>query len=276
MVHPYYEKGDFKLIKGDSIDILEKLPEDSVDVIFADPPYFLSNDGVTCKSGEMVSVNKGKWDKSDGFQKDYEFTRMWIQKCKKVLKKDGTIWISGTLHVIFKVGCILEELNYKILNDIIWFKPNAPPNLACRYFTHSHETIIWARHSPEAKHKFNYQSMKTWDVSNDLINKQGKQMRSVWSIPLTPQTEKEHGRHPTQKPLELLMRIVAASSDEGDLVLDPFNGSGTTGIAATLLNRKYIGIELDQSYLDLTIKRHKAALQEKATAKTIRSLDAFI
>jgi site-specific DNA-methyltransferase (adenine-specific) len=276
MADSYYESGDFKLYNADSLNFLDELPDCFVDMIFADPPYFLSNDGVTCQSGQMVSVNKGDWDKSEGFANDYDFTKSWIQKCRRVLKPQGTIWISGTQHIIFKVGTILEELGFKLMNDIIWFKPNASPNLACRYFTHSHETIIWAKKDPDAKHIFNYEVMKNWDVSNDNINNQGKQMRSVWGIPLTPQKEKTNGHHPTQKPMELLMRIVQSSTNEGDLVLDPFNGSGTTGIVAEKLNRKYIGVDLEKEYLDLTIKRHKEIVQEKNSLKKVRKLTDFL
>lgn len=259
----YYEKSHVRLIHGDSFEILDQLPENSVQAIFADPPYFLSNDGITCHAGRMVSVNKGEWDKSEGFENDYEFTKSWISRCKRVLAENGTIWISGTHHVIYKVGFILEELGFKLLNDIVWFKPNASPNLACRYFTHSHETVLWAKKNPDAKHIFNYEAMKNWDVSKDPINNQGKQMRSVWSIPLTPKREKTHGKHPTQKPLELLLRIITSSTNEGDLVLDPFNGSGTTAIASEMLNRDYIGIELEKEFLDLTIARHSEILQKK-------------
>ncbi len=272
----YYEKSAIKLIHGDSLALLDTFPENSVQMIFADPPYFLSNDGITCQAGKMVSVNKGKWDKSEGFQKDYDFTKSWISKCKRILNETGTIWISGTLHIIYKVGCILEELGFKLLNDIVWFKPNASPNLACRYFTHSHETILWAKKDPDAKHIFNYDAMKSWDVSKDLINNQGKQMRSVWSIPLTPQREKVNGKHPTQKPLELLLRIIKASTNEGDLILDPFNGSGTTGMAAEILNRKYIGIDLEKEYLDLTIARHAELLKKHDQSKFRRKLGDFV
>ena len=159
------------------------------------------------------------------------------------------------MHNIYQVGYALQMLDYQILNEISWFKPNAPPNLSCRYFAHSHETIIWARKEKESKHKFNYEIMKKWD---DKISESGKQMRSVWWIPLTPQQEKKSGKHPTQKPLELLKRIVLSTTDKGDLVLDPFNGSGTTGVVSKLYNRRYIGIDLDKRYLDLTVKRIKA------------------
>jgi len=251
----YYNSNDLELYKGDCIDILKDIPDNSIDLIFADPPYFLSNGGISCKAGKMVSVNKADWDKSKGIDKDFEFTFDWLSECKRVLKDTGSIWISGTMHNIYQVGFALQKLDYKILNEISWFKPNAPPNLSCRYFAHSHETLIWARKDQESRHKFNYDLMKEWD---DKISESGKQMRSVWNIPLTPQQEKKSGKHPTQKPIELLKRIILSTTEKGDLVLDPFNGSGTTGLVSKLYNRRYIGIDLEKTYLDLTLKRIKA------------------
>ena len=254
-MEPYYKKDNFHLLKGSCLDILPKLKKDLVTTIFADPPYNLSNGGITCKAGKRVSVNKGDWDKSKGFEKDYDFTYNWLKLCRDVLKPHGTIWVSGTPHSIYQVGHALQSLDYHVLNEITWFKPNAPPNLGCRCFTHAHETIIWAKKSKKAKHKFNYGLMKKWD---DKISPKGRQMRSIWNIPLTSLKEKEHGRHPTQKPIELLKRIIASSSDKKDLILDPFNGSGTTGIVAHKLGRKYIGIELEKEFLDLTKKRFES------------------
>jgi len=251
----YYKENGFKLYRGNCLKVLPKIKEKSVDLIFADPPYFLSNGGISCKAGKMVSVNKGKWDKSNGFDKDYKFNLAWLSACKRILKDDGTIWISGTRHNIFKIGFALEKLGFEILNEISWFKPNAPPNLSCRYFAHSHETLLWARKSKKSKHKFNYELMKNWDVEKDKINNPGKQMRSVWSIPLTPPNEKLEGGHPTQKPIELLKRIIVSSSNKGDIVLDPFNGSGTTGIVSKMMGRKYIGIDKEKEFLDMTLKR---------------------
>jgi site-specific DNA-methyltransferase (adenine-specific) len=248
----YYNSFDFNLFKGNCIDILKEFPENSFDLIFADPPYFLSNNGISCKAGKMVSVNKAKWDVSSGFEKDFNFNLNWLSEVKRVLKNDGTIWISGTMHNIYQIGYGLQKLNYQILNEITWFKPNAPPNLSCRYFTHSHETLLWARKNKYSKHKFNYDLMKKWQ---DKISESGKQMRSVWSIPLTAKHEKINGHHPTQKPIELLKRIILSSTKKDDLVLDPFNGSGTTGIVSKMYNRKYIGIDLENKYLDITIKR---------------------
>jgi len=252
MTSLYHKNKNIELHHGDCIKVLNSLPEKSVDLIFADPPYFLSNGGISCKAGKMVSVNKADWDKSKGVTKDFEFTLQWLDACQRVLKDNGTIAISGTLHNIFQVGFGLQYLDFKIMNDITWFKPNAPPNLSCRYFAHSHETIIWAKKDKKAKHKFNYKIMKEYD---DKITPSGKQMRSVWHIPLTPQKEKQEGKHPTQKPKELLKRIILAASDKGDVVLDPFNGSGTTGVVAKELGRKYIGIDKEEEFLKLTIKR---------------------
>ncbi|MBN1274717.1 site-specific DNA-methyltransferase [Candidatus Woesearchaeota archaeon] len=257
MVEPYFKAPDFYLYHGDALQLLDQIKPESVTTIFADPPYNLSNGGISCKAGKMVSVNKADWDKSKGFSEDFKFTLAWIRKCKKVLKPNGTIWISGTPHNIYQVGFALQGAGFKILNEIIWYKPNAPPNLSCRYFAHAHETILWARKDPKAKHIFNYDIMKEYD---DKFTPSGKQMRSLWHIPITPQTEKTHGKHPTQKPLELLRRIILASSNEEDIILDPFNGSGTTGVAAKMLGRKYVGIDQEKNYLEITKKRFKSQL----------------
>ncbi|MFX0041057.1 MAG: DNA-methyltransferase, partial [Candidatus Heimdallarchaeota archaeon] len=176
---------------------------------------------------------------------------------KKVLKENGTIWISGTLHNIYKVGYLLEKNEYDIINSIVWYKPNAPPNLSCKYFTHSHEVVLWARNSKKSQHIFNYEKMKIWNNPKDKLKNKDKQMRSVWSIPLIPKEEKEFGKHPTQKPLELLNRIISSSSNEEDWVLDPFVGSGTTGIVCSILNRKFIGIDSNIEYLEVAINRFR-------------------
>ncbi|TFF92895.1 MAG: site-specific DNA-methyltransferase [Promethearchaeota archaeon] len=270
MNQAYFKEDDFVLYLGDVFKILKSFDDQRFDLIFADPPYFLSNDGITCKSGKMTSVNKGKWDKSQGFTQDVEFTTEWLKQCRRVLKEDGSIFISGTLHIIYKIGYLLEKLGYDIINDIVWFKPNAPPNLSCKYFTHSHEIILWARKTEESKHTFNYESMKYWNNPKDKLKNKDKQMRSVWSIPLLSKSEKEFGKHPTQKPIEVLNRIIAAASNEGDWVLDPFVGSGTTGLVANVLKRKFIGIDINQKYLDLTIKRYKDQNKEDLLFKTPR------
>ena len=244
----YYNKNNFKLILGDSLEELKKIKKNSVDMIFADPPYFLSGDGISCSGGKMVSVNKGDWDKKIGIEEKHQFNREWVRLCYDLLKDDGTIWISGTLHNIYSIGMALEQEGFKIINNITWKKLNPPPNISCRYFVHSTETILWAKKDiKKAKHKFNYELMKEL---ND-----GKQAKDVWESSLTKPSEKKCGKHPTQKPLAILEKLILASTDEGDLILDPFNGSGTTGIAANKLKRKYIGIDKEKKYLDLTIKR---------------------
>lgn len=246
---PYYQSKDgrFSLLHGDCLQVLADIPSESVDMIFADPPYFLSNGGITCQSGKMVSVNKGSWDASRGVQENHEFNLSWLEACKNVLKPDGTIFVSGTHHVIFSVGYAMQQLGFKLLNDITWYKVIPPPNLSCRYFTHSTETIIWAARDVRAKHYFDYPAMKAENG--------GKQMQSLWNLIPPRKAEKRFGKHPTQKPLALLERIVRAASAEDALVLDPFSGSGTTGIAAARLGRRYIGIEMDEQHLDQTILR---------------------
>ena len=252
---PYFSENNFVLYNGDSLTLLKELPENSIDMIFADPPYNLSNGGFTVHAGRMVSVNKGDWDKSNGFAKDYEFHYKWMEACKRVLKPHGTLWVSGTYHSIYQCGHALQSLGYHILNDISWFKPNASPNLSCRYFTASHETLIWARKDKKAKHIFHYSLMKNGNWSEDQLKKPGLQMRSVWAMGTPKPEEKKFGKHPTQKPIDLLKRIVLASTNEGDVVLDPFTGSSTTGLASILNNRKFIGIDNEKDYLDLSIKR---------------------
>ncbi len=253
----YYDDPEhsLRLLKGNCIEILNQARENSVDMIFADPPYFLSNGGITCHAGRMVSVNKGKWDKSKGVEENHKFTLEWLRACQRVLKPNGTIWVSGTTHIIYSVGFAMQELGYKILNDIIWYKRNAPPNLSCRYFTHSTEIVLWAAKNEKSKHYFDYQLMKKMN--------QGKQMRNVWEISAPPAEEKKFGKHPTQKPVELLKRIILASTKGDDLVLDPFCGSSTTGVAAVLLNRKYVGIDLEDEYLAVSVKRLKEAIVKK-------------
>jgi site-specific DNA-methyltransferase (adenine-specific) len=240
--------------------VLNQFPENHFDMIFADPPYMLSNGGFTVHAGKMVSVNKGKWDESKGTEEDFDFHMKWIEACKRVLKPEGTIWISGTYHSIYACGFALQRQGYKILNDITWFKPNAAPNLSCRYFTASHETLLWARKDAKAKHTFNYSKMKDdklWH-KEDFIKKPNKQMRSVWAIGTPKPNEKIFGKHPTQKPYDLLLRIVLASTNKGNKVLDPFTGSSTTGLAAVLHGRKFIGIDMESKYLELSIKRFQA------------------
>ena len=253
----YFKDGNFVLYNADSLKILAQLPENSIDMIFADPPYNLSNGGFSVHAGRQVSVNKGEWDKSKGFNGDYEFHYKWLEACRRVLKSEGTLWVSGTYHSIYQCGHALQAIGYHILNDISWFKPSASPNLSCRFFTASHETLIWARKEKNTKHIFNYDLMKNGFWPEDFIKKENKQMRSVWAIGTPKPEEKKYGKHPTQKPLNLLKRIVLASTKKGDIVLDPFTGSSTTGLAAIANGRKFIGVDTEKQYLDLSIKRIK-------------------
>lgn len=246
-----YNKNDIILFQENCNHFLDKVIEENAegifDLIFADPPYFLSSDGFGCHSGKQCKVNKGDWDIPINFEDIDIFNFEWLAKCKNSLKKNGTIWVCGTHHNIFSIGHIVQKLGMKILNVIIWEKKNPPPNLSCRYFTHSFEYIIWASKSNKSKHVFNYTTMKS--LNND------KQMKCVWNISNAGKSEKIYGRHPTQKPLELLKRIILSSSNEGDLIFDPFSGSSTTGVAANILKRKFIGCEINQDYINLSIKR---------------------
>ena len=246
-IKPYYVDNVSALYRNDTFEVLSKMTPESIDLIFADPPYFLSNGGISCSGGKAVRVDKGEWDKVSTLQEKHQFNRKWISLCKRVLKPDGTIWISGTMHNIYSVGMALEEEGFKIINNIIWQKTNPPPNLACRCFTHSTETLLWAKKNKTAHHLFNYELMKN-------IN-EGKQMKDVWTGPLTSSAEKKFGKHPTQKPLYLLERIILASTKEGDIVLDPFCGSSTTGVACRKLGRFYIGIDNCIEYIEISKER---------------------
>jgi len=245
-------------------DIFELLPQFNFkfDMIFADPPYFLSNNGLTIKNGKITSVNKGNWDKSKGFEFVNEFNRKWLKLVRNKMKEDGTIWISGTMHNIFSIGQTLTELNFKILNIVTWQKTNPPPNFSCRYFTHSTEQIIWARKNAKVPHYFNYELMKE-------ING-GKQMRDVWKIPSVAKWEKSCGKHPTQKPLSVLVRIILASTKPEMWILDPFTGSSTTGIAANLLKRNFIGIDTEEEYLKIS-KCRKQEIENNLTFKRYKN-----
>ena len=245
---PYFKDEDSALFLADSFELLPEMRAESIDVIFADPPYFLSNDGFSVQSGKRVSVNKGDWDKISTLEEKHEFNRKWLRLAKRVLKPNGTIWVSGTLHNIYSVGMALEQEGFKILNNVTWQKTNPPPNLSCRYFTHSTETILWAKKNDKsARHYFNYELMK------ELNN--GKQMKDVWSGTLTPHKEKTFGKHPTQKPLYILERILLASTREGETILDPFCCSSTTGVVCKSLFRKYIGIDINEEFIELSKKR---------------------
>lgn len=243
-------EGMSALYCADAFELMADIPDDSVDCIWTDPPYLLSNDGVTCVAGRRVSVNKGKWDRSNGVENDHEFNLSWLSECHRILKPAGTIWVTGTLHIYLSVGMAMMQLGFRILNDITWEKTNPPPNLGCRCFTHSTETLLWATKAPKgSKHKytFHYQDMKAENG--------GKQMKSVWQFPAAPRKEKIHGKHPTQKPVALIDRCLRASTHPGDIVFDPFAGSASTGVAALPLNRVFIGCEIEEDYTDIAISR---------------------
>jgi len=242
------------------MQVIGQLPDNSLDAIFADPPYFLSNGGISVQSGKQVCVDKGDWDKGGTPEHIYQFNKQWLSLCRPKLKDNGTIWISGTHHNIFVVQRCLQELGYKILNVITWQKSDPPPNLSCRYFNFSTELVIWARKSEKKPHKFNYETMKQLNG--------GSQMTDVWRIPAVGMWEKTCGKHPTQKALRLLYRIVLASTNEGDTILDPFAGSSTTGIAANLLGRNFIGIEQDKSFIELS-KRRRELLDNPTEAQKL-------
>lgn len=259
----FYKKNGVRLFLGDAEKVLAALPEESIDMIFADPPYRLSNGGFSMHAGQRVSVNKGRWDQSNGVEKDYEFHYDWIAACRRVLKENGSLWVSGTYHSIYACGSALQRQGWHLLNEICWYKPNAAPHLACRMFAASHETLLWARKTKRAKHKFNYALMKKSDWAGDFIKKPDKQMRSVWAINTPASGEKKHGKHPTQKPESLLKRIVLACTDEGDTVLDPFCGSATTGVVAVRNARNFVGIDADKDYLaSMAVKRIGDALKQ--------------
>lgn len=250
MIKPYYKSSnrDFTLLHGDCFQLLREF-DFKFSCIFADPPYFLSNDGISVQSGKIVSVNKGDWDKGKSHQEMMNFNMEWLSLCREKLKDNGTIWISGTYHNIFSVANCLTELGYKILNVVTWAKTNPPPNISCRYFTYSTEFVIWARKSDKKAHYFNYDLMKQ-------ING-GKQMTDVWNLPAIAVWEKSCGKHPTQKPLALLSRIILASTQQGEWVLDPFCGSSTTGIAANLLGRRFLGIDQEHDFVMMSKNRRE-------------------
>lgn len=262
MIIPFYKSDDkdFYLLDGDTIEVLPKF-EHKFDMVFADPPYFLSNDGLSIQSGKIVSVNKGKWDKSLGSEYLNEFNRKWLSLVRNKMKDDATIWISGTMHNIFSIGQILTELDFKILNIITWEKNNPPPNFSCRYFTHSTEQIIWARKKQKVPHYYNYDLMKK--LNGD------KQMKDVWKLPAIAKWEKSCGKHPTQKPLSVLTRIILASTQPNAWILDPFCGSSTTGIAANLTNRRFLGIDQELDFLNIS-KCRKLEIEDKNVLNSYR------
>ena len=279
------ESSGIWLYHGNCLEVMDaisrKHPEGRFDMIFADPPYFLSNGGITCHAGKMVKVDKGDWDKSRGPELNHEFNTEWLRRCQSVLKPNGTIWVTGTHHVIFSIGYAMQQLGFKILNSITWEKPNPPPNLSCRYFTHSTETLLWAAKSEKSKHLFNYQEMRrdaggkqmktVWrgdletPYSDEEIEFMQKNEDFIWGKILPPRKdEKIFGKHPTQKPVALLERILHASTREDDLVLDPFLGSGTTAVACMHGKRKFVGVETVRDYLTVSVDRIKHLMIQPA------------
>lgn len=266
----FYTEKNIRLYQGDCLELLKKIPDNTFAMVFADPPYFLSGGTFTCQNGEMVSVKKGDWDLGKSLQENFNFHLQWLKECRRVLTKEGTLWVSGTYHSIYQCGYALQLLDYHILNDIAWLKPNASPNLSCRFFTASHETLIWARKDKKSKHTFNYEAMKNWEDNYrkeitcnkcgkadryEILHEQGLQMRSVWAINTPKKEEKTFGKHPTQKSLDLLRRIIIASTNEDDLILDPFAGSCTTGVACKMYGRRFVGIDVEKEYLEIGKKR---------------------
>ena len=277
MIPSYYKSlnKDFTLIQGDCVETLSKF-NFGFDMVFADPPYFLSNGGISCQSGKVVCVDKGVWDKPSSSEEMDAFNHKWLSACRDHMKENATIWISGTHHNIFSVQQQLLKLGFKILNVITWAKTNPPPNISCRYFTFSTEFIIWARKSPKVAHYFNYELMKQLNGN--------KQMTDVWHLPAIARWEKSCGKHPTQKPLSVLARLIQASTKSGAWILDPFNGSATTGIAANLLGRRYLGLELEDEFLSISKARREEIeklsirgnyLERLAKAKIIPPQDNF-
>lgn len=259
---PFFHSADgaFTLLQGDCIELLERM-DAKFDMIFADPPYFLSNGGISLQSGKVVCVDKGEWDKGGTPEKIRSFNEEWLALCRNRLKDNGTIWISGTYHNIFSVANALTGLGFKILNVITWAKTNPPPNISCRYFTYSTEFIVWARKEAKLPHYYNYELMKRMNA--------GRQMTDVWHLPAVGRWEKSCGNHPTQKPLALLARILLAATRRGDTVLDPFAGSCTTGIAANLLERRFVGIDQCREYLEYGARR-KQEIADAAIADRMR------
>lgn len=259
---PFFKSKDraFTLLHGDSIELLSQF-EFKFDMIFADPPYFLSNGGISVQSGKIVCVDKGEWDKGKTAEQIVSFNREWLRLCRDKLKENGTIWISGTYHSIFSVAGLLTELGYKILNVVTWAKTNPPPNISCRYFTFSTEFIIWARKSSKVPHYYNYHLMKQINA--------GKQMTDIWRLPAIARWEKSCGKHPTQKPLSVLVRIILASTQKGAWILDPFTGSSTTGIAANLLERRFLGIDKEEEFL-LMSKARKMEIEQSSVFSAYR------
>ena len=269
MLKAYYKSPDhsFNLLHGDTFELLTQF-NFKFDMIFADPPYFLSSGGISMQSGKIVCVDKGEWDKSMSQEAINAFNLKWLSLCREKLKDNGTIWISGTYHNIFSVANCLTQLGYKILNVITWAKTNPPPNISCRYFTYSTEFVIWARKKEKVAHYYNYELMK--HINGDT------QMTDVWRLPAIAPWEKTCTKHPTQKPLSLLCRIIMASTEPGAWILDPFAGSSTTGIAANLLGRRYLGVEREEEFAAIGKARREEIEDTRTFAKYKRKIPDIV
>ncbi|MDC0092866.1 DNA methyltransferase [Alphaproteobacteria bacterium] len=262
------EKFKNRVLIGDCIEKMNKLPEESVDLIFADPPYNLQLSGDLSRP-DQTKVNgvKESWDKFDSISEYDNYTKLWMIAAKRVLKPNGAIWVIGSYHNIFRLGYILQDLNFWLLNDIMWRKVNPMPNFRGRRFTNAHETLIWASKTSSSKYTFNYEAMKS--LNGDL------QMRSDWLIPICTGDERLKGKdgkkvHPTQKPENLLSRVIMSSSNLGDIVLDPFFGTGTTGAVAKKLGRTFIGIEQNAKYA-LEAEKRINSVQEIVSKELIQT-----
>ena len=252
----YWQSGEGRsgLYHADALELMSAIEDNSIDCIWTDPPYFLSNDGITCVAGRMVKVNKGEWDRSNGLESDHDFNLRWLAECHRVLKPAGTIWVTGTVHIYLSVGMAMLQLGFRILNDITWEKPNPPPNLGRRCFTHSTEMVLWAtKAKKESRHRytFNYAAMRAENGD--------RQMKTVWRIAPPGRDEKKYGKHPTQKPVALIKRCIKASTNPDDIIFDPFAGSGATGVAALSLGRRFLGAEVQAEYAELSRSRLDAA-----------------
>ncbi len=256
--------GGSSLYRGDQITLMKSLPDESFDCIWTDPPYFLSNDGTTCVAGQRTTVNKGQWDRSRGIEADHAFNLDWLEQCYRLLTPEGTIWVSGTHHVYLSVGMALQQLGYRLLNDIVWEKPNPPPNLGCRCFTHATEMLLWATKAAKGsghRYTFNYKEMK--------LRNGDRQMKNVWRFSAAGNDEKRHGKHPTQKPLALIEQCLSASTLPGDRIFDPFAGSASTGVASLMLGRHFVGCEIDAQFARLASKRLRETDTESSASAAL-------
>ncbi len=258
-----------RILPGDCVEAMRSLPPASVDLVFADPPYNLQLGGdLNRPDGSHVDAVTDDWDRFDSFAAYDAFTRDWLAEARRVLKPDGAIWVIGSYHNIFRVGALMQDLGFWILNDVVWRKSNPMPNFRGTRFTNAHETLIWASMGEKAKYHFNYRAMKTL---NDEL-----QMRSDWVIPICGGQERlkkgGHKVHPTQKPEALLYRVMLATTDRGDVVLDPFFGTGTTGAVARRLGREWIGCERDAGYREAALERIESALPlDESALETMQS-----